>query len=243
VIATIAPDARVLSLGDGVPPQDVRSGALRLARALPFTPPGVHLAIVDPGVGGPRRAVALRCAAAPRVLVGPDNGLLLAAAERFGGVGAAVDVSASEWRLRPVSATFHGRDVFAPVAARLALGEPLEAAGSPLDPGTLVRLPKLRPRRDGAALVVHVAEVDGFGNVALDAVRGDLPRRDGDALALTTADAAATATLARTFGDVAPGALLLFEDSGGALALAVNGGSAAATLRLRGGDTIRLEVG
>ena len=104
------------------------AGALALERALPFTPAGVHLAVVDPEVGARRRAVALRTAEEDRLLVGPDNGLLMAAAERFGGVVEAVEISRSPWRLEPVSATFHGRDVFAPVAARLAAGRGRSAA-------------------------------------------------------------------------------------------------------------------
>ena len=165
VIARLCPAARVIDLGHGVPPQDVRTGARRLARALPFAPSGVHLAVVDPGVGGPRRAVALRTRREDRLLVGPDNGLLPDAAERFGGVAEAVEISDSPWRLEPVSATFHGRDLFAPVAGRLAGGAPLRDAGTPLDPGSLVRLPALEPRRDGAAVIVHVMEIDGFGNL------------------------------------------------------------------------------
>src|SRR5919112_1396073 len=108
--------------GLGEPRQDVQAGALMLARALPYTPAGVHLAVVDPEVGARRRAVALRTADEDRLLVGPDNGLLLPAAERFGGIAEVVEISASPWRLEPMSATFHGRDVFAPVAARLARG-------------------------------------------------------------------------------------------------------------------------
>ena len=126
----------------------MRTGARRLARALPFVPAGVHLAVVDPGVGGARRAVALR--AGDRFLVGPDNGLLLPAAERFGGVAEAYDIGATRWRLEPVSATFHGRDLFGPVAGHLAAGDPLAAAGVAIDPASLVRLPALtRARRYG----------------------------------------------------------------------------------------------
>jgi S-adenosyl-L-methionine hydrolase (adenosine-forming) len=233
VIARLCPDARVIELGHGVPPQDVRTGARRLARALPFVPAGVHLAVVDPGVGGPRRALALRTAEEGRLLVGPDNGLLVPAAERFGGVAEAVEISSSPWRLEPVSATFHGRDVFGPVAGRLAAGAALADAGEPLDPASLERLPELKPRREGEAVIVHVVEIDGFGNVMLDGRLADLP---------------ATATLGgrpvpqgRTFGDVEPGALLLYEDSSGGLALAVNGGSAAAALGVRTGHELRLE--
>jgi S-adenosylmethionine hydrolase len=230
VIARICPEARVIELGHGVPPQDVRTGARRLARALPYTPAGVHLAVVDPGVGGPRRALALR--AGDRLLVGPDNGLLIPAAERFGGVDEAYEIGDSPWCLRPISPTFHGRDVFGPVAARLAAGEPLAAAGTPIDPATLVRLPELRPRRDGERRIVHVVEIDGFGNVITD---GELPPfarvQIGDL----------TVTVGRTFGDVPAGELLLYTDSSGALALAVNGGSAAERLGLRTGDVLSLE--
>src|ERR671939_1055083 len=120
VIARIAPDARVIDVTHGIPRHDVRSGALVLRRALPYLPPGVHLAVVDPEVGAERRAVAVRTAEEGRLMVGPDNGLLSLAAQRFGGAVEAVDVGRSQHRLRPVSATFHGRDLFAPVAAHLA---------------------------------------------------------------------------------------------------------------------------
>jgi S-adenosylmethionine hydrolase len=230
VIATIAPHARVIEIGHGVPPQDVRTGARRLARALPFTPPGIHLAVVDPGVGGTRRALAIR--ARDRILVGPDNGLLVPAAERFGGATAAVDIGASRWRREPVSATFHGRDVFGPVAAHLANGATLREAGTPIDPQSLVRLPELVPRTDGAARIVHVVEVDGFGNVITNAALPQTPR-------VTLAGRAVT--VGTTFGDVPPGELVLYEDSAGDVALARNGGSAAALLGLKTGDELRLE--
>jgi S-adenosylmethionine hydrolase len=218
---------RVIDLGHGVPPQDVRTGARRLARALPYVPAGVHLAVVDPGVGGSRRAVALR--AGERWLVGPDNGLLIDAAERFGGVGRAFDVGASPWRLEPVSATFHGRDIFAPVAAHLALGEGLDTE---IDPAGLVRLPELRARREGDAVIAHVLEIDGFGNLRLDAEPGEYSDVAGRPV-----------TPGRTFGDVAPGELVLYADSDAGLALAVNGGSAAALLGVRAGDEVRLDGG
>ena len=138
VIARIAPEARVIDVTHGVARHDVRSGALILRRALPFFPPGVHLAVVDPQVGAERRAVALRTAEEDRILVGPDNGLLALAARRFGGAIEAVDIGRSPLRLEPVSATFHGRDIFAPVAAHLAGGVALAAAGEPMDPDELV---------------------------------------------------------------------------------------------------------
>src|SRR5438270_6807937 len=131
VIATICPEARVIDLTHGVERHDVRAGALILRGALPFVPAGVHLAVVDPDVGAKRRAVALRLADG-RQLVGPDNGLLWLAAEAGGGVVEAADIARSPLRLEPVSATFHGRDIFAPVAAHLAAGASLTQAGDPV---------------------------------------------------------------------------------------------------------------
>jgi S-adenosylmethionine hydrolase len=244
VIARICPQAHVVDLGHGVPRQDVAAGARMLARALPYAAPGVHLAVVDPGVGAPRRAVALRTAEDDRLLVGPDNGLLPPAADRFGGVAEAVEISSSPWRLEPVSATFHGRDLFAPVAARLAAGEPLAEAGAPLEPAELVRIELTRARVEAGALIARVVERDGFGNLALDATRRDLAQtglRLGDPIGVRFASRRASGVHARTFADARRGGLLLYEDSGGALALAVNGGDAGALLGVRPGDELRVE--
>ena len=242
VIARECPEARVIDLSHGVPRQAVLAGALMLARSLPFTPPGVHLAVVDPGVGGERRALALRTAREDRVLVGPDNGLLIPAAERFGGVSEAAEISSSPWRLDVVSATFHGRDVFAPVAAHLAAGEELSQAGTPLDPAGLVRLELPRPlvEEDGS-LVAHVIDVDWFGNVGLDATIADLTVEPGQLVTLDLRERSVTAQYARTFAEVPRGDLLLYVDSTGTLSLAVNGGEAASELGdLRLGDEVRI---
>jgi S-adenosylmethionine hydrolase len=244
VIAGICPEARVIDLTHGIPRQDVRGGAAVLARALPYVPPGVHLAVVDPDVGARRRALALRTAEQGRLLVGPDNGLLIPAAEQFGGVAEAVELSTSPRRLEPVSATFHGRDIFAPVAARLAGGAPLAGAGAPLEPAELVTIEATQPRREPGALIAHVVGIDGFGNAILDAVHDDLVASDlklGDAIAARAGGRRVRGVVARTFADVARGALLLYEDAGGSVALAVNGGDAAALLGLRSGDEVRLE--
>jgi S-adenosylmethionine hydrolase len=245
VIAGIAPGALVIDVTHGIPRHDVSAGATVLARALPYLPAGVHLAVVDPDVGAKRRALALRTADEGRLLVGPDNGLLTPAAERFGGVAEAVEISASPWRLEPVSATFHGRDVFAPVAARLAGGAPLASAGTPVDPAELVTVERTQPRREGDALIAHVAGIDGYGNATLDATHDDLRESGlklGDAIAARAESRRVRGVVARTFSDVASGALLLYEDAGGSLALAVNGGDAAALLGLRTGDEVRLEA-
>ena len=244
VIATIAPDARVIDLTHGIPRQDVETGARVLERSLAYAPAGVHLAVVDPEVGARRRAVALLTAEEERLLVGPDNGLLLPAADRFGGVAEAVEISASGWRLEPVSATFHGRDVFAPVAARLAAGEPLGEAGPPVEPDELVRLELSRARVEDGGLLARVVEADGFGNLALDARLRDLKGTEirlGDPIAVRRDTRRAPGVFARTFADVERGGLLLYEDAGGALAVAINGGDAGRLLGARPGDELRVE--
>jgi S-adenosylmethionine hydrolase len=231
VIARIAPDVRVIDVTHGIARHEVRSGALVLRRALEYMPAGVHLAVVDPGVGSERRAVALRCAEEERLLVGPDNGLLMLAAGCFGGVAEAVDIGASAFKLSTVSASFHGRDLFAPVAAHLALGASIVDAGDPLDPAELVSLDIPRPVVEGGLLVAHVLHADRFGNVMLDADRADLDacglRRDEHVIVNGVRAAYAT-----TFADVPPGGLLLYEDSYGVPSLAVNRGSALDALGL-----------
>jgi S-adenosyl-L-methionine hydrolase (adenosine-forming) len=241
VLARVCPDARVIDLTHGIGRHDVLAGALALDRALPYTPPGIHLAVVDPEVGARRRAVALRVAEDDRVLVGPDNGLLLPAAERVGG---AVEISESPWRLEPVSATFHGRDVFAPVAARLASGEPVAEAGAPVDPHDLFPLARPRPRWEAdGTIVAHAVGIDTFGNVSLDLTHEhlvDSPLRLGRPLRVDAGGGPYDALFVRTFADVEPGALLVYEDAARVVALAVNSGDAAAELGLHPGDEVRL---
>ena len=247
VIARIAPDARVIDIAHGIPRHAVLAGAMALERALPFAPPGVHLAVVDPEVGARRRAVAVRTAEEDRLLVGPDNGLLLPAAARFGGIADAVDLGASPWRLEPVAATFHGRDIFAPVAARLALGQPLGEAGPPLDPGDLVPLERSRARveRDGS-LLARVVSIDTFGNVQLDAAHDQLPQtslRMGRPVRIELGGRTVGAHFARAFADIAPGDLLVYEDASRMLAIAINTGDAADDLLLAPGDEVRIVPG
>jgi S-adenosylmethionine hydrolase len=239
VIRRIAPDVPIVDVTHGIPRHGVREGALALRNALPYTPPGVHVGVVDPQVGTERRALALRCAEDDRVLVGPDNGLLSLAWERFGGVVEAVDISRSRHRLEPLSATFHGRDVFAPVAAALAAGEPFADAGEPLDPDELEAIELPEPRRDGAALVAHAIAIDGYGNVALNVGHDDAMEatiRLGDGVDVNGHEG----LVVQTFADVPPGRLLLYEDAWRSLALAVNRGDAATLLGLERDAEVRL---
>ncbi len=243
VIAQVAPGVSVIDLTHGVGRQNVMQGAVALANALPFCPPGVHLAVVDPGVGSPRRAVALALGDEGRFLVGPDNGLLSRAADRLGGVAGAVDLARSPFRLEPLSATFHGRDLFAPVAAHLALGARLEEAGESIDPASLASLELSRPEIGPKGISAHAIHVDGYGNVTLDldaSMLADGPLRPGDRMDVRAPDGRFEALWAGTFSDVEPGDLLLYEDASGALALAANGGNAAGLLDLHPGAGVEL---
>jgi S-adenosyl-L-methionine hydrolase (adenosine-forming) len=243
VIARIAPGATVIDITHGIPRHDAREGAIALANALPFAPAGIHLAVVDPGVGTGRRPVAVRVAEEDRILVGPDNGLLSLTWERLGGPVEAVDLGRSKFRLEPTSSTFHGRDLFAPVTAGLALGATLAEAGDAVDASSLRSLELPEPRIWPDRVVAHVVRADRFGNVALNVRHEDLagaPLRLGDPLAVESGGERVRALFAGTFEDVRSGELLLYEDSSKTLALAVNRGSAVDLLRLRRDDEVVL---
>ena len=239
VIRRVAPDVSIVDITHGVPRHGVREGALTLRNALPYMPAGVHVAVVDPQVGTERRAVAVRCADGDHILVGPDNGLLSLAWERLGGAVEAVDISRSPHRLEPLSATFHGRDVFAPVGAALAAGAPLGDAGEPVDPAELITLELPEPRREEGALVAHALTVDGYGNVALN-VSHDDAMAAGIRLGGQVEANGRGALVVQTFADVRAGELLLYEDAWRSLALAVNRGDAAQLLGLKPDAEVRL---
>ena len=233
VVLRICPQARIVDITHGIARHDVRAGALTLRRSLPYLPPGVHLAVVDPGVGAQRRAVALRTAEDDRILVGPDNGLLSLAAARFGGAVEAVEIASSPHRLQPASATFHGRDLFAPVTAHLCAGAVLAEAGEPLDPDVLTRLDMPMARLEDDLMTVHVLGIDRFGNLSLDVEHEELTGaglRLGTPVSVEVRGRTVEATYASTFADVGEGELVLYEDAYRTLALAVNRGSAAAVL-------------
>jgi S-adenosyl-L-methionine hydrolase (adenosine-forming) len=237
VMARRCPSSRVIDLTHAIPRHDVRAGAIVLRSALPFLPAGVSLAVVDPGVSAvgrhARRAVAVRTVERDHLLVGPDNGLLMPAADRLAGVAEAVDIGQSPERLEPVSRTFHGRDIFAPVAAALAAGEPLSAVGDPLPVEQLRRFGLPSAHMDNGVLTVHVLRSDTFGNLILDAADEQLTSLGatlGDTLTISHAGAVRSARYAATFAEVTPGELLIYEDATRMVALAVNRGSAAELL-------------
>ena len=244
VMKRIAPELEIIDVTHGIRPGAVLQGALVLANTLPYMPPGVHLAVVDPGVGSPRRALALRDREG-RLHVGPDNGLLLPAAERFGGVVEAHEIANPAYALQPVSRTFHGRDIFSPAAAHLARGVPIEELGPPLDPDALVRLDLPEPEIGQSRIRATVLVVDRFGNAALNLTREHLERIGvvpGMRVELAARGERYHAVAARTFADASPGDLILYEDSYRNVAVAVSRGSAAKLLRVREGSELLIQV-
>jgi S-adenosylmethionine hydrolase len=242
VIGRIAPAARTVDVTHHVPPQDVRRGAATLAQTVAYLPPAVHLAVVDPGVGTGRRGLAV--VAADGMLVGPDNGLLVQAAEVLGGIESVHELVDRAYWLPEVSTTFHGRDVFAPVTAHLATGVPADKLGPEVDPATLVRLPTPETRVNAGKMDTEVLAVDRFGNVQLAATATDLASVGFDAptrVRLRLDAVTVELTLGSTFNDVPEGALLAFVDSAGLLAVAVNGGSASDRLGVSIGARVELE--
>ena len=244
VMLSIARDAQIVDICHTVAKYAIADGAYLLGSAVPWLPVGVHVAVVDPGVGTDRRPIALR-AARGDVLVGPDNGLLLPAAERLGGIVEARLLANRAWMLPDTSSTFHGRDVFAPIAAHLALGEPFEAVGPAIGPSELVRLELPTPMGEAGSLATGITYVDSFGNVRLAGTVGDLTAalgaiEPGTILELELQGASERAVWRRTFGEAAAGELLAYQDSSGSLAIAVSSGSAAGRLGIVTGARIRI---
>jgi S-adenosylmethionine hydrolase len=242
VIARIAPEAQVIDITHGIPPQHVLQGALVLANTLPYMPEGVQLAVVDPGVGTGRRALALR-GGDGRLYVGPDNGLLVPAAEKLGGIDGCWQLANEEYMLAPVSRTFHGRDVFAPAAAHLARGLDPGELGPPLPPGELVRLEIPLPEVGSASLRATILYVDRFGNMQLNLTAADALQAGiapGTQIELLLPLERYYAVAARTFADARAGDLILYEDSYGNLAIAINGGDAARMFQAKPGDEVRI---
>jgi S-adenosylmethionine hydrolase len=251
VMLSIALDAQIVDISHSVRKFAIREGAYLLWTALPWMPVGVHVAVVDPGVGTDRRPIGIRTGRGD-VLIGPDNGLLTAATDRLGGIDAVRLLANPAWLLPQQSATFHGRDIFAPVAAHLAMGWDLTEVGPVVDPGAIVDLRFPKPLiRDGGLETVAIY-VDSFGNVRLGATPEDLARALGDLapgtavrIRFDAADAgeplATTATFARTFGALPPGAALVYTDSSGRLALGHNQASAAAALGVEAERGVRIE--
>jgi S-adenosyl-L-methionine hydrolase (adenosine-forming) len=244
VMKRIAPEVEIIDITHGVPPRQVLQGALALANTLPYMPPGIHLAVVDPGVGGARRALALRDGEG-RVHVGPDNGLLVLAAEKLGGIKEAHELTNPKYALESVSRTFHGRDLFSPAAAHLALGVPLAELGPPVDPDALARLDLPRPELGASRIRCTVVSIDRFGNMQLNLDRSHLDQVGivpGTRLELELGPERYYAVAARTFADARPGDIILYEDAYRNVAIAISGGNAASMFGIREGQDLRIRL-
>jgi S-adenosyl-L-methionine hydrolase (adenosine-forming) len=242
VLARLAPDTQVIDLSHGITPFDVAGGAALLERAAPHLGDGVLVAIVDPGVGTLRRAIAIEVGGeGPSVLVGPDNGLLLGVAARLGGPVRAVDLARLEH-----AGTFDGRDVFAPSAAAIARGAPLSSLGTEIAVATLatLRVPETlrRTLADGRTLLATTVRwIDRFGNVQL-ALDADVLSGVGSAF-LVDGDQDVPLHIARAFGELEGGELGVLRDANGAVAIVLREGSAAHALHVAVGDRVELALG
>jgi S-adenosylmethionine hydrolase len=240
VILSLAPEATIVDLTHDVPAQDVRTGAFLLERSLRYFPPTtIHVAVVDPGVGGRRRALAVETT--DGVLIGPDNGLLSLAAERAG-KHTVYELNQPRWFLPDVSRTFHGRDVFAPVAAHLHRGTPLTQVGRRVDQMLGLKWPRAIVRARGSMIDGRVLLVDRFGNLVTNIDATELGLKPGPR-ATVKIGRKRLRGLEGSYQDVAPGKLLAYVGSYGLVEIAVRDGSAASTLRAGVGTDVMLERG
>jgi S-adenosyl-L-methionine hydrolase (adenosine-forming) len=239
VLRSLAPHAHVVDVNHDIPPHDVRAGALCLARAAQYLCPGVVLAVVDPGVGTARRAVAIEVGDGQSVLVGPDNGLLAPAVAMVGGAGRCVSLTDTEYQLPAPGATFAGRDVFAPAAAHLASGVDLAELGEAVDAVSL--LPGVLPvtHEEDGELQCEVLWIDRYGNAQLN-VDPDEIEGWGRRVQVAWDGGSRTATLVAAYGDLAPGEIGLVTDSYGLLAVSIPRSSAAFMLGLDTGLQVKL---
>jgi S-adenosyl-L-methionine hydrolase (adenosine-forming) len=251
VIRSIEPQVTVVDITHDIQPYDVKAGALTLARSVQYLCPGVVLAVVDPGVGTDRRAVAIEVGDGQSYLVGPDNGLLASAVGMVGGATAAVELTNPEYRLASPGPTFDGRDVFGPAAAHLCAGVPLEALGPGVDPGELVPGLVPLPRDEDGAIVGEVLWVDRYGNCQLnidpdqvsswgDRVQLRWSPPAGAAAGAGKAEGTRTARRVRAFDELGSGQVGLVVDSYGLLAVTLSRASAADALHIAAGDELAL---
>ncbi len=241
VIRSVAPEVTVIDLTHDIPAYDVRAGGLTLGRAAQYLCPGVVLAVVDPGVGGERRGVAIEVGGGQSYLVGPDNGLLAGAVAMSGGATAAVELTNPEYQLAAPGPTFAGRDVFAPAAAHLCLGVPLADLGAPVDP--LALLPGLipLPRDEDGTVVAEVLWVDRYGNCQLN-VDPDEIAHLGPQVQLQWRDDVRTAARTPTYEGITAGQVGLVVDSYGMLSVCLGKRSAAHELTMPVGTEVTLRT-
>ena len=241
VISRVASGVSIIDLSHEVPGFGIQAGAEILEHATGYMPQeAVYLAVVDPGVGTARRGLALETSQGA-FLVGPDNGLLVPAAEAMGGIASAISLTNREYQIQPVSNTFHGRDIFAPAAAHLAAGLDLAKLGEPVAPGSLARvdLPGAQKRDDGSILAT-ILGVDRYGNVRLSLRQDEAGIEFGTALEVEAGEGGMAVRYVETFGSAKDGDLIMVPDSHRRLSLCVNRGNASRALSLKAGDLVLL---
>jgi len=244
VIKRIAPDVDVIHITHGIDATNILQGAMVLAKTLPYMPVGIHLAVVDPEVGTPRRALVVRTAD-DRLLVGPDNGLLVPAAESSGGPVAANELTNRTYALEPISPTFHGRDVFSPAVAHLALGVDPGELGAAVEVDSLVRLEVPKAEIGTRRIRATCLYVDRFGNIQLNLTAPEVEALGivpGKRVEIELPVDSFYAIAARTFADARPGDIVLYEDAYRNIAIAISLGNAAETFHVKAGTEVRLRA-
>jgi S-adenosyl-L-methionine hydrolase (adenosine-forming) len=239
VIRQLAPEVAVIDITHQIPPHDARAGSLTLARSVQYLAPGVVLAVVDPGVGTARRAIAVEVGEGASVLVGPDNGLLAPAVSMVGGATRAVHLVNPDYQLLAPGPTFAGRDVFGPAAAHLCNGVDLLELGPELDVHGL--MPGMMPitRVEDGAVVAEVLWTDGYGNLQLNVDPSEI-EPFGDRVELRFDGRIRTGVRRTTYGEIPVGEVGLVVDSYGLVSIAVDRASAADDLGLGTGDEVIL---
>jgi S-adenosyl-L-methionine hydrolase (adenosine-forming) len=242
VMVGVAPGVAVVDLTHEVPGFEIEAGAEILQHATRYMPKDVvYLAVVDPGVGTERRALALR-AESGALLVGPDNGILVPAAEALGGISEAVLLTNGRYHVHPVSNTFHGRDVFSPVAAHLAAGVQLSELGEAVEPSSLARFeePGGEEVGGGESVTAHIISVDRYGNARLSIGQEEWGLEYGTTVRVDVGEGEMDVRYLETFGSARTGELVLVPDSHWRLSLAINKGNAARALGLKISGKVRI---
>ncbi len=236
VIWNIDPKLQIADISHEIQPQNILEGAIALYRAAPFFPTGtVHIAVIDPGVGTARRSMAARIG--EHYFVGPDNGLFtpfIEEAQKTGQACTFIALDKPKFWLPNVSHTFHGRDIFAPAAAHLASGTPLEDMGTPFSDPKLISMPK--PQKTDSGYIAHIIVIDAFGNMTTDLPAAVLEGKN----VRVRVKGQEISELSTSYGHKPVGTLVALVDSEGALEVAVVNGSAAKTLDMRIGDEVEV---
>lgn len=244
VIYSVLLDVLVIDVSHNVPPFDIRKGAFVLSQAVKWISADAHLAIVDPGVGSQRRALILETEKG--YLVGPDNGLLIPAAENLGGIKRIVEIQNRKYFLPEVSSTFHGRDIFSPVAAHLIKGIPINEFGPEVDANDLSAAPWSKPRLEDDKLLLEIIDIDNFGSARLnyfkDAQIKDFKIKIGDSAHILIEEREYKFKLVTIYSDITEDEIGLIYDSTGCLTIFTNKGSAARKLKLLAGDIIKIKT-